>query len=992
MKKLVAFLLVLTFAVPCLAAPVEMPDYLVSAQNDGVIFGDEKGDLHENEPATRAEFLALTVRFLGLTGGENVFSDVSENDWFAKSMAAAYFSGIFAGFPDGTARPYEQVKTEDAIAILGRYYNATEHKGQYSGISGYAADYFGYAFENGIFSAWRHLPAPKRSITKGEVISLLYRYREENSENVCFSDGYPKISDIQSFGKISADIKTVENCAIYYALREKDDKSYDWTEFSANGRGGTTETIRISADTGKVYDLYIKAVSVSSGRTQIKEFENVVPSIFLRGYGTQSSPYVIYTEKQLAGISGFPDKSYVLGSNIKLSERWTPIKSFSGTLNGAGYRITGLSVEENGTDGGLFAEIAGGRVKNLTVDGDVKAKSTAGIIAGQNNGTIENCCVTGYIEVVNNNAGGICGVNKGEVTRCLSCLYSVNAGSFAGGISGQNNGKITECLSAAETVTSQMYAGGISGQNNGGSIENCVAANIAVYNTMTYNGGKISTNRNEGKMKNNFSLAEMVSNAAETEESADSRNGLAVPWDSLLNTEFYYSTGWDRKSWKSAENGFLMPYPKNAAEPLLESGLTPYFPKKISTAYELSAIAANCKGHYVLANDIKLDLPWKTIDTKDGFSGTLDGKGHTISGLTLKGENGFFSNITGGTVKNLRFSDVSVSQSFDGGIIAACNYGYIENCSVSGRIDVQKAKKIGVVTGENNGRIADCSASFTVDCGTDAQIGGICAVNNAVIEGCAFSGKITQYCKNSEIGGICAADNEGYISESAADITVSVKAESAYVGGICAVSQDSQIYKCAAMGNCSQSGAESVSGGICAVAEGTSVYNCFSELSFSSDAEAAISGGICAVAEGANIQNTYSAGSVKLSGEEAVAGGICAVAEASYITQNVALNPELAAKKSAGAIAAEYSSCDISDNYSCQRIRINLRQIEESERNGIVKTAGELQNTEFYLKPLSQDGLIGWDEPAWTASGTDYSLPILTDTPLMDRAKTPVFK
>ena len=992
MKKLVAFFLALTFAVPCLAAPAEMSDYLITAQKDGILFGDEKGDLHENEPATRAEFLALTVRFLGLTGGENVFSDVSEDDWFSGSVASAYFCGIFSGFDDGTARPYEQVKTEDAIAILGRYYNATEHKGQYSGVSGYAADYFGYAFEKGIFSAWKHLPAPKRSITKGEIISILYRYREENSENVCFSDGYPKISDTQSFNKISADIKTVEDCAVYYALRETNDKSYNWIELSKNERGEVPVTVSINADAGKAYDLYIKAVSKSSGRTQIKEFKDVVPSAFIRGYGTQANPYVIYTEQQLSQISGFPDRSYVLGANIELSKKWTPIKAFSGALNGAGYRITGLSVEKSGTDGGLFADIAGGTVKNLTVDGDVKAKGTAGIIAGQNSGVIENCCVTGYLEVINNNAGGICGINKGEIKGCLSCLYRINAGSFAGGIAGQNNGKITECLSAAETVASQMYAGGISGQNSGGRIENCVAANVAVYNTMTYNGGKISTNRNNGEMKNNFSLDEMVSNAAQTEESADSRNGLAVSWDNLLNTEFYYSAGWDRRNWKTAENGFLMLCPKNAAEPVLESGVTPYFPKGISTAYELAAITANCKGHYVLTNDIKLELPWKTIDTKDGFSGTLDGKGYTISGLVLKGENGFFSNITGGTVKNLNFSDVSVSQSFDGGIIAACNYGYIESCTVSGSITVQKAKKIGALTGENNGRISDCCASVTVDCGSDARIGGICALNNALIERCAFSGKITQNGNNTEIGGICAADNEGYISESAADLTVSVNSGSSYVGGVCAIAQDSQIYKCASMGSCTQSGAESSSGGICAVAEGASAYNCFSTMSFASNAKTAISGGICAEANGANIQNAYSTGSIKLAGENAVAGGVCAVADSSYITQNVALNPEISAKKSACAIAAECSGCDVSDNYSCQRMRINLKQIEETERNGTVKTAGELQNAEFFLKPLSKGGLLGWDEPAWAASDTGYTLPVLTDTPLMSRPANPVYK
>lgn len=992
MKRLLIFLLVFAMAVPCLAEPADtMEGYLASAQKEGLLFGDENGELRENETATRAEFLTLLTRFLGLSGGENEFSDISDGDWFAGAVAAASFNGIFFGYDDGTARPYELIKTEDAIAVIGRYYSATEHKGKYSGVSDYATDYFGYAFENGIFSAWKHLPAPNRGITRGEIVSVLYRYREENDKNICFEKNYPRISGSLKFNTVSVDIKTSEDCALYYALRKDGDKGYNWTEISKSELEGG-ETLRINADMEEVYDLYIKAVSKSGGRTQIKELKNVAPSAFVMGYGTGANPYIIYTELQLSQIAAYPDKAYILGENIKISGSWKPIGNFTGSLKGDGYRITGLTIDGSGTDVGLFADINGGTVKNLSVDARITAKDTAGIIAGRSSGRIENCCVTGSVEVGNNNGGGICGVNSGEITNCLSCAYTVKAGSFSGGIAGQNRGTVRNCLSAVETVISDMYAGGIAGQNSGGVIEGCAAANACVYNTMAYNGGRISANKGGGVMKGNFGLADMVSNAAKTGDGEDSHNGRDASWDELKSTEFYYAAGWSKRDWKKASEGFELICPQNTAEPVLESGITQYYPKKIASADEFIEIGKNCKGHYALAADISLKAPWKTVDSEAGFSGVLDGRGHTVYNLTLKGENGLFSNITGGTIRDLNISGVSTGQSFEGGIIAACNYGYIENCSVTGEIKVKRGKKAGAVAGENNGRILGCTAEMTIEGAADNQIGGICAMNNGVIEKSSFSGSIAISDGNGAVGGICAYDNEGYITECAADIAVSLRGGAACIGGICASLDGSSIYKCASFGSCVQSGTSAVLGGICGAASGSAVYNCFSAAELGSDTENAVAGGICAICEGSNVQNTYSTGEIRLSGKNAVSGGICGAANGSYITQNAALNPVIYGKRAAGAIAAECDGCDLGGNYSHIRTVINSRPVIGEEKNGTVTAASEIMNTEFFLKPLPGGGALGWDEPAWRAAQNGYSLPILTDTPLMGRVSDPVYK
>ncbi|MBR4173156.1 MAG: S-layer homology domain-containing protein, partial [Clostridia bacterium] len=434
MKRLLAFLLIFALLLPQnVTASSDVSEYLEKAQADGVIFGDENGNLQGDKEATRAEFLAIAERFWHLSGGENVFSDVKESDWFCKSIASAKFCGIFAGTPEGEAKPYEIIKTEDAVSIIGRYYNATNHKGKYVGLSPYAEDYFGYAFENGLFSGWKHLPNPKQGITKGEIVSLFYGYKERNEQEDCFAEGYPKLSQSQQFGTLSVEIMTKKDCDISYAVKEKSSDAYKWTDIPETMHMGEIRTIKITADMEKIYDLYVKAISKENGLNRISGFSDVAPLSFIKGNGSRTQPYVIYTEKQLKQIEIFPKKAFVLGADITVSEKWKPIKTIKGSLDGAGYRISGIKISGVGQRVGLFEKIEGGTVKNLAVDADIKAKEIAGVIAGENEGNIEGCTVTGTVEVTGGSGGGLCGINLGRISDCLSSVYSVKAGSFAGG-------------------------------------------------------------------------------------------------------------------------------------------------------------------------------------------------------------------------------------------------------------------------------------------------------------------------------------------------------------------------------------------------------------------------------------------------------------------------------------------------------------------------------------------------------------------------------
>lgn len=67
-------------------------------------------------------------------------------------------------------------------------------------------------------------------------------------------------------------------------------------------------------------------------------------------------------------------------------------------------------------------------------------------------------------------------------------------------------------------------------------------------------------------------------------------------------------------------------------------------------------------GTYVLLNDIDctgltLDNSGKYWENSRGFAGTLDGRGYTISNLSV-GQNGFFGALAHATIKNINFTDV----------------------------------------------------------------------------------------------------------------------------------------------------------------------------------------------------------------------------------------------------------------------------------------------------------------------------------------------
>lgn len=177
-----------------------------------------------------------------------------------------------------------------------------------------------------------------------------------------------------------------------------------------------------------------------------------------------SKTYKISTAEELIEFSKLcrldswsKGKEFLLTTDIILTGKdFSSIPIFSGTFDGQGHSIKGVSV--TGVTGrGLFSIISeNATVKNLNVVGVVRpsgSESSIGGIAGTNKGVIYNCKFSGKVAATNT-VGGIVGENTstGSVLKCTAA-GTVDGEKFTGGVVGNNSGNIVQCINAASVNT-----------------------------------------------------------------------------------------------------------------------------------------------------------------------------------------------------------------------------------------------------------------------------------------------------------------------------------------------------------------------------------------------------------------------------------------------------------------------------------------------------------------------------------------------------------
>lgn len=209
---------------------------------------------------------------------------------------------------------------------------------------------------------------------------------------------------------------------------------------------------------------------------------------------------------KLVNEEGKTDIDITLTGNITLTGEWTPIgtesQPYTGTFDGDGHRITGLKIDQSGTDCvGLIGRLgSGGKVQGVALTNiSVSGANYVGGIAGQNDGTVENCSVNGTVTGRGfTDTGGIVGTNYGTISGCSAegtVTGSVNVGGIAGG--SYLGATIVGCYSSAAVEGSSTVGGVVGSLGNNSSLTACYSTgNVTATRTDggAYVGGVVGVN------------------------------------------------------------------------------------------------------------------------------------------------------------------------------------------------------------------------------------------------------------------------------------------------------------------------------------------------------------------------------------------------------------------------------------------------------------------------------------------------------------------
>ena len=205
--------------------------------------------------------------------------------------------------------------------------------------------------------------------------------------------------------------------------------------------------------------------------------------------------------------------------------------------------------------------------------------------------------------------------------------------------------------------------------------------------------------------------------------------------------------------------------------------------KPIRDYFDLYEISSNMAGNYVLENDIDLTealaeggdlynsqgwiaLGYSSVEENCvEFTGTFDGGGHIITGLSSTGTGTGLFWKNNGIIKNLSISSgVIIGDGQNTGAIADYNNGVIENChnyaSVSATSDYWRYLYAGGIVGRNDkaGVVLKCSnnASINVCSISAANAGGIVGYNAGTVDRVWNTGTVSAI-SNCETGATAVA-------------------------------------------------------------------------------------------------------------------------------------------------------------------------------------------------------------------------------------------
>lgn len=289
-----------------------------------------------------------------------------------------------------------------------------------------------------------------------------------------------------------------------------------------NNSGASIENVQVSAA--------VTAANGTAGGVTATNFGTIGQGSGLEKNSSVSSCTITGTSESIGAIAAYNGKDATIrnvklaaNANVQFSTPAVTIGGFAGMNEGT---VTGCQVEngaltlDNGLRAGTNTVTLGGAVGRTTKDGTVSSTevrldltqnldkyTNLGGVAGQNDGTLDQCTYSGTMggdvgadglvsvgaRSTGSTVGGIAGLNNSTITGCevkyiklqVSGISNITttqtadeklaSASHVGGIAGRNNAEIvnsyvaTERSSGAGSIITARYGfvGGVAGSNNG---------------------------------------------------------------------------------------------------------------------------------------------------------------------------------------------------------------------------------------------------------------------------------------------------------------------------------------------------------------------------------------------------------------------------------------------------------------------------------------------------------------------------------------------
>lgn len=496
---------------------------------------------------------------------------------------------------------------------------------------------------------------------------------------------------------------------------------------TANNKHGQNATDAALGDPS----LYESALGWDFGK--LWRMSAVLDRPVLRNVSEQQS-IELSTAADLEQLRTNPGLDYVLTADIALSGTFQPIPSFSGTLDGNGHVISGLTVAGSASQPkaafivdnyGVIERIGLTNVASTSLD----ANSTywASGIAARNLGTIREALVTGAVS--GGYRGAAIAVSNSGTIRHVYADASVSARVESGGLVAvsEAGSRLESSYVVPDVESAESNTGGITAYAHTGAI---IRDNAVLAGTIENGGSNIG--RIVGRLNGTPTLANNIASAgalvqgsAVSGGTANNAQGLNATDVSLGDPWIYEETlGWNFSTiwrWSAAlDRPVLRNVPEQQAI-------------QLATAADLEQLRTNPGQDYVLAADIVLSGTFQPISS---FSGTLDGNGRVISGLTVTGSvsqpKAAFVVDNHGVIERIGFADVDVTSldtdsSYWAAGIAARNLGTIREAFVTG--EVSGGYRSAAIAVSNTGAIRHVYADATVSARVES--GGLVAVSES---------------------------------------------------------------------------------------------------------------------------------------------------------------------------------------------------------------------------------------------------------------------